>query len=306
MKKVIFTFLVLALFPLSNLLSQSVYYSEGFETYDTAHLPTGWLKFYNTGEPNDILANWTVRDTGTCIPGINCAVTSKAYQSKKSMVVSWFMLDSNQIADAWLVTKKFGALPSDALLMFYACGGSNGSTPYSDSIQILISPTGDTAVSSFQYIETEFWPTGSVVGNFQQYIIDLSAFAGSTPRIAFRYYMDCTTMGFVVFLDNLEMLGTIGITQIGSNVPKDFGLSQNYPNPFNPTTKIKFEVPKNTNVKIEVFNNLGQVVKVLHDGFTNAGYYETDFNASSLNSGIYYYRMTAGQYVQTKKMVLVK
>jgi hypothetical protein len=304
MKKLIFTILVLAFLPLSNLFSQPVIYSEGFETYDTTTLPTGWYKFYNTGEPNDILANWTVRDSGTAIPG--CGSLSKAYQSKKSMVVTWWMLDSNSIADAWLVTKKFGALPTDALLSFYACGGTNGAPPYSDSIQILISPTGDTAVSSFQYLETKFWPTGSIFGNFQQYFIDLSTFAGTTPRIAFRYYMDCTTMGYAVLLDKVELLGTVGISQLGNNIPKKFALSQNYPNPFNPTTKIKFDVPKNGNVTLEVFNNLGQVVSTLHNGYTNAGYYETSFDGSRLTSGIYFYRMTTPDFVMTKKMILVK
>ena len=303
MRKVIFTLLVFALFPLTSLFSQSVYYSEGFETLDTAHLPTGWFKFYNTGVPNDTLANWTVRDSGTCVPGINCLKTSKAYQSKKSLAVSWWMNDSNAIADAWVVTKKFGALPSDAILSFYSCGGS---ASFADSMQILISPTGSTNPSSFVYLQSISWPVGSVYGNFQQTFIDLSSFAGSTPRIAFRYWMDCTVDGYVVYLDKFEMMGTIGINQIGNNIPKKFALSQNYPNPFNPVTKIKFDVPKNGNVLIEVFNNLGQVVSTLHNGFTNAGYYETDFDGSKLTSGIYYYRLTSSDFVETKKMILVK
>lgn len=303
MKKVIFTFLVLAFLPLANLFAQPVYYSEGFESYDSTQLPTGWYKFYNTGVPNDILANWTVRDSGTCVPGINCTRTSKAYLSKKSMVVSWWMNDSNAIADAWLVTKKFGVLPADAMLSFYATGGSS---TYADSMQVLISPTGDTAVSSFEILQSISWPVGSVYGNFQQTIIDLSVYMGSTPRIAFRYYMDCTQDGFVVYLDNVEMLGTVGITQIGNNIPKKFAMSQNYPNPFNPTTKIKFDVPKNGNVTVEVFNNLGQLVSTLHNGYTTAGYYETSFDGSKLTSGMYFYRMTSKDFVETKKMILVK
>jgi Secretion system C-terminal sorting domain/Cleaved Adhesin Domain len=304
MKKVIFTFLVLALFPLSNIFSQAVYYSEGFETYDTITYPQGWYsKFY--GVPDDSTSKWTVRDSGTCVPGIQCTATSKAYLSKKSVAVSWTVYDpaNGHIADAWLVTKKFGALPTDAMLTFYACGGS---TTYSDSMEVLISPTGDTALSSFQLISQINWPPGSVYGNFQQQFVDLSSYAGTTPRIAFRYYMDCTSMGFVVYIDNVQMLGTVGISQIGNNIPKKFALSQNYPNPFNPVTKIKFDVPKNGNVTVEVFNNLGQVISTLHNGYTNAGYYETNFDGSRLTSGIYFYRMTSNDFTETKKMILVK
>jgi hypothetical protein len=304
MKKLIFTFLVLAFLPLSNLFSQPVYYSEGFETYDTLTYPAGWYsKFYGT--PSDSTSKWTVRDSGACVPGIQCTATSRAYLSRKSIAVSWTVYDpaNSSLADAWLITKKFGALPTDAILTFYATGGS---LTYSDSLEILISPTGDTAKSSFQLIETENWPVGSVYGNWQQHIVDLSSYAGTTPRFAFRYYMDCTSMGFVVYVDNVEMLGTVGISQIGNNIPKIFALSQNYPNPFNPVTKIKFDVPKNGNVTIEVFNNLGQVINTLHNGYTNAGYYETSFDGSRLTSGIYFYRMSTPDFVSTKKMILVK
>jgi hypothetical protein len=113
-------------------------------------------------------------------------------------------------------------------------------------------------------------------------------------------------MGYAVLLDKVELLGTVGISQLGNNIPKKFALSQNYPNPFNPTTKIKFDVPKNGNVTLEVFNNLGQVVSTLHNGYTNAGYYETSFDGSRLTSGIYFYRMTTPDFVMTKKMILVK
>jgi hypothetical protein len=213
------------------------------------------------------------------------------------------MNDSNAIADAWLITKKFQAMPNDAILTFYATGGS---TNYSDSMQVLISPTGDTAISSFELLLSLNWPTGSTYGNFQQSIIDLSGYAGMTPRIAFRYWMDCTTMGYVVYLDKVQLLGTVGISQIGNNIPKKFALSQNYPNPFNPVTKIKFDVPKNGNVTLEVFNNLGQVVSTLHNGYTSAGYYEASFDGSKLTSGMYFYRITSKDFTETKKMILVK
>jgi hypothetical protein len=304
MRKVIFTFLVLAFLPLSNLFSQAVYYSEGFETYDSTQFPAGWLTKYR-GVPINDYANWKVRDSGTYVPGLATNLV-KAYQSKRSMTVSWRVADTGTAAaDAWLITKKFAALPNDGILTFYAAGGSS----YLDSMQILISPTGDTAYTSFQYLQTLVWPGGnsSNYGVFEQTIIDLAAYVGTTPRFAFRYCTgDCNNDGYAVFVDKVEMLGTIGITQIGNNIPKKFAMSQNYPNPFNPTTKIKFDVPKNGNVTVEVFNNLGQLVSTLHNGYTTAGFYETSFDGSKLTSGMYFYRITSKDFVETKKMILVK
>jgi hypothetical protein len=86
----------------------------------------------------------------------------------------------------------------------------------------------------------------------------------------------------------------------------DYNLEQNYPNPFNPVTTIKYEVPQISNVKIEVFDVLGRVVKVLVYEEKTAGRYEIKFDASSLASGIYYYRIKANEFVQSKKMMLIK
>lgn len=89
-------------------------------------------------------------------------------------------------------------------------------------------------------------------------------------------------------------------------VVSDFKIFQNYPNPFNPTTTIKYEVPQISNVKIEVFDVLGRIVKVLVDEQKTTGFYEIKFDASSFASGIYYYRIKANEFVQTKKMILIK
>jgi len=89
-------------------------------------------------------------------------------------------------------------------------------------------------------------------------------------------------------------------------VPQEFSLSQNYPNPFNPTTVIKFSTPENSNVKLSVFNMLGEEITTLVNGYKEAGSYEVKFDASNLNSGIYLYKIEAGDFVNIKKMMLVK
>jgi hypothetical protein len=85
-----------------------------------------------------------------------------------------------------------------------------------------------------------------------------------------------------------------------------FSLKQNYPNPFNPNTVILYAMPSASNVKLIVYNTLGQTVKVLENGFKKAGNYSVDFNAADLPSGIYFYRLEAGQFSQVRKMMLVK
>jgi photosystem II stability/assembly factor-like uncharacterized protein len=85
-----------------------------------------------------------------------------------------------------------------------------------------------------------------------------------------------------------------------------FRLNQNYPNPFNPNTVISYSLPSASNVKLIVYNALGQTIKVLGDEFKKAGNYSFNFNASDIPSGIYFYKLDAGQFSQIKKMILLK
>jgi len=88
--------------------------------------------------------------------------------------------------------------------------------------------------------------------------------------------------------------------------PDEFVLYQNYPNPFNPSTKISWQSPVGSWQTIKVFDVLGREVATLVDEFRDAGFYEVDFNAADLPSGVYMYRIQAGDYVQTRKMMLLK
>lgn len=91
-----------------------------------------------------------------------------------------------------------------------------------------------------------------------------------------------------------------------SGIPTAFGISQNYPNPFNPNTTIKYQVPKSIKVTLRVYDLLGRLVTTLADGVQDAGYYSVEWNAINYASGVYFYKMTAGNFESVKKLVLIK
>jgi len=101
---------------------------------------------------------------------------------------------------------------------------------------------------------------------------------------------------------------TIGTSNITGNseLPKEFKLYNSYPNPFNPTTKIKFDIPKASYVKLIVYDVLGREIKTLVNEKLNAGRYDVNWDGSDYPSGVYIYKLVAGDFVNLKKMVLVK
>lgn len=93
---------------------------------------------------------------------------------------------------------------------------------------------------------------------------------------------------------------------VSIGIPTRFELSQNYPNPFNPVTKINFEIPIESHVKLAVYDMTGREVAMLVNNQVTPGYYTTEFNGSNFASGVYFYRLSTGNSVMTKRMVLVK
>ena len=105
---------------------------------------------------------------------------------------------------------------------------------------------------------------------------------------------------------NVETIVLTTLFQTGSEIPDRYRLYNNYPNPFNPTTNIKFDLPGNTFVKLTIYDMRGSEVQEVINTRMNAGSYELSFNGANLSSGVYFYRLTAGNFVETKQMVLVK
>jgi len=103
-----------------------------------------------------------------------------------------------------------------------------------------------------------------------------------------------------------QILTPISVGTISTEIPKSFSMSQNYPNPFNPTTNIKFDIPKNSLVTIKIYDMLGKEVTTLVNENRLAGTHLATWNASSYPSGVYFYKIKAGDFSETKRMLLVK
>ena len=123
-------------------------------------------------------------------------------------------------------------------------------------------------------------------------------------------YTDSAHLGTVFYVDDVAM--NTNPTSVNDKVQTlSYKLIQNYPNPFNPTTVINYEIPVSENVTLTIYNSLGQQIKTLVDEHRNAGYYQVAWNGRDKNntiapSGIYFYRIQAGNFIESKKMILLK
>ena len=135
--------------------------------------------------------------------------------------------------------------------------------------------------------------------------------AGTVTETRNYSYIDKTADQGINYyrLKQVDFNGTYAysdIVEVDAAGPLSFNLDQNYPNPFNPTTNIKFSVPESGNVKLSVYNLVGEEVAVLVNGFSQAGTFEVTFDASNLSTGVYLYKLQSANSVQTKKMMLLK
>jgi len=144
-------------------------------------------------------------------------------------------------------------------------------------------------------------------GLWQMETFDLSAYADQTVQVKFDYGSDNSVItGFGWYIDDIFIeYTTVGIED-EAVLPNAFSLSQNYPNPFNANTQINFTIPTTSDVNLSVYNMLGQKVATLVSEELSAGNHSVTWNASQVSSGVYFYKLTAGDNSETHALLLIK
>ncbi len=148
--------------------------------------------------------------------------------------------------------------------------------------------------------------------SYTQFNVPIGYFSSEVPdtawiSITLADTLSNLTTGGTALFDDLELNGSAtGITDNGNTVPSRFKLEQNYPNPFNPTTTIEFSIPETALVQLVVYNQLGERVAGLVNGNLVAGVHRVEWQAGDLPSGVYFYKLTAGKFSDTKKFILLK
>jgi len=154
----------------------------------------------------------------------------------------------------------------------------------------------------------------SIGRDFQQYVNTYPrySYTGSSPVYLSRrgqsdtQYPTSLTQSYNRANIQLEISLITGIESNTVSIPAVYSLSQNFPNPFNPVTKINFSIPKQGYVNMKVYDVLGKEVMTLVNEIRPAGNYDVDFNGSNLASGVYFYRMETENFIDIKRMVLIK
>jgi hypothetical protein len=182
----------------------------------------------------------------------------------------------------------------------------------SDSTDVFLARSQDGGDSWREFVISEhrFKPK-SIAGGPASYQGDFITVASNGNKL-FTYWM-ADYSGIYQIWSSIIDISSIGIRKIDNEIPSDFILHQNYPNPFNPSTIIKFSVAENKNsivknglVTLKVYDILGKEIAILVNQILSPGTYEVQFSDNRLQSGIYFYRLSTGNFTETKKMTLIK
>jgi hypothetical protein len=213
--------------------------------------------------------------------------------------------------DLWLILPRLtgGTLAGDSLY-FYSRSPLNSA--FADSIRVMYSVSDSSYTGTWTELG-RFKVNTDSSGSFNPWVRKgfRAPVASVNGRFAIRY---CVADGGIngsnsdyIGIDALTIeRGSVGIQPISTETPSSYSVSQNYPNPFNPTTKINFALPKSGLVTLKVYDMLGKEVATLVNEVKNVGTYSVDFNASTLSSGIYFYKVSVNGFSEVKKMMLIK
>jgi len=280
--------------------------------FDNLQLPTGWRKTSNSAEANNqwvFTANTGHQNAGGLYPAHNNSAgmaNSRSYDGDNDVPLS---------PDNWLITPQLSISSvsiAPRLEYYVATWAGNSQEDWRDSYGVYLSTTG-TAPADFNVtlVPHETPPGGHPTAPvWTLKTANLTPYIGQNIYIAFRHHNSAN--GFYLMIDDVTVYaqGTVGIGDETTPIAQT-ALHTNYPNPFNPTTTISFDVARESNVSIDVYNIKGQKVKTLTNEVFGVGSHYVvwngdDHNGRNVSSGVYFYRMTTEGYTKTQKMLLMK
>jgi len=279
----------------------SIIYTDDFDgANDTTSLKLrGYKVWYRGTGPQGTTATW--------YQGQDAVFSAYNGPTTGYVAANYNVVTNVNLIDSWLVLPRIsGGLNQGDSLYFYE--RSLYQDTYADSLWIMYSSSDSIPEGTWTLLARIKTNTATDAWLRVGFVAPATSVDG---RFAIRYHVadggpngaDSDYLG----IDALSIVRSVtGTSHNGQDVPKDFKLAQNYPNPFNPSTNISFSVPKAGNVKISVYDVLGNEVGTVLNEYKQAGNYNVNYNASALSSGVYFYKMISGSYIETRKMTLIK
>lgn len=287
-------------------------YEWGLECY----LDAGGVGRFFGGSATAITFNWTENTWHFVQVVVDLDLDQAQFFYEGNMVHSWqWTLGANGGGSALKIagTDHFGATANDEMYMDDYWFGDTPLPVELTSFAANVNANGHVVLnwSTATEINNQMFEIQRSNSNTDFVTIGYVNGAGTTTEEQNYSYTDRTvaTGNYSYRLKQIDFDGSYhysSIVEVDVQGPLTFALLQNYPNPFNPTTNIKYSVPTASNVKLAVYNTIGEEVAVLVNGFVQEGFYEVTFNASSLPSGVYFYKLQSGNTVEMKKMMLLK
>jgi subtilisin family serine protease len=268
------------------------------------------IPLFDDGQHDDSLANDDLFGGYWPVPAGEYYYTAKSYIHSDSLNTT-SMAAGNKFAtvgpvivDTFLTSTGNNILhPADSIMMILKIKNLSSLVTIKD-VTVNISSTSSCVKRIISETSYGSIPPGAVIQSQGVYYLVMQDSCLSVPQVIFN--VDVASDGDVYWQDSLFFDFVTGLKPINNNVPLSYRLDRNYPNPFNPSTKIEFRIPKNEFVTLKVFNVMGEEVAILVYDQLVAGSYRFEFDASDLASGIYIYRLQAGNFTKSRKMILLK
>lgn len=287
-------------------------YATGIATFDTAsRTDYATIKYNSDGD-----TSWVRRYNG---PGNN---NDRSFgivvDNAGNSYITGYSMNSNSNTD--YVTIKYNSSGTSSWTKNYDGIGNNQDTAYGIYIsknytQVYVTggSANDTGAGKLDAVTVKYDAITGTQLEFDVYDgedhkndVAVAITADTSKNLFIAGYTQTLTNGDNWITKRFPLGNLIKVNMISTQVPQNFKLYQNYPNPFNPSTIIKFDVQKTAFVKLKIYDILGRVVVVLVNQYLKVGSYEAMFSTPSLASGLYFYELTAEDYKDTKKMILIK